>query len=166
LKPANRLIVVADTSPLLYLGLIGELKLLPSLYREILIPEAVHLEMSHVGAPESLRTLAASTPDWLHIRAALEDLTLPMDLGPGERAALNLAFHLGADRILLDDLGGRRAAEALRLNITGTLGILLEGSRKDFCDLEDALSKLMVTNFYAAPEVLIRIRAAAKGQRE
>jgi predicted nucleic acid-binding protein len=162
LNPTNRLIVVADTSPLLYLDLIGELELLPSLYSEILIPDAVHLEMSRHGAPESLRNLAAYTPSWLHVRATPEDLTLPIDLGPGERAALNLAFHIGADRVLLDDLAGRKAAEVLQLNITGTLGILLEGSHRGFCHLEGSLSKLALTNFYAAPELLIRIRAAAK----
>jgi hypothetical protein len=46
------------------------------------------------------------------------------DLDPGERAALALARELNADPVLLDDAAGRREALALRMRITGTVGVL------------------------------------------
>jgi hypothetical protein len=39
------LIVVSDTSPVLNLARIGRLDLLPSLYRQVLIPSAVYEEL-------------------------------------------------------------------------------------------------------------------------
>lgn len=37
--------VVSDTSPLLYLGRIGQLELLPRLFSEVCVPEQVALEL-------------------------------------------------------------------------------------------------------------------------
>ena len=45
------MIVVADTSPINYLALIDEINLLPALYGEIIIPEAVFRELRHSNAP-------------------------------------------------------------------------------------------------------------------
>ncbi len=45
------MIVVADTSPLNYLVLIGEIEWLPSLYQRILIPQAVCKELLQAQTP-------------------------------------------------------------------------------------------------------------------
>jgi predicted nucleic acid-binding protein len=60
-------IVVADTSPLLYLYLIGQIELLKSLFVEVHIPSAVFNEMCHTAAPETLRKWALSRPDWVNV---------------------------------------------------------------------------------------------------
>ena len=39
------MIVIADTSPLNYLILIGEAHILPALFNRVVIPKAVHLEL-------------------------------------------------------------------------------------------------------------------------
>ncbi len=49
------MIVVADTTPINYLVLIGKIELLPSLYRVVLIPQAVHRELQSTKAPGVVR---------------------------------------------------------------------------------------------------------------
>ena len=52
------MIVIADSSPLNYLVLIGEADLLYQLYGRVLIPQAVLSELQHQGTP------SARLPEW------------------------------------------------------------------------------------------------------
>ncbi|HEY6137176.1 MAG TPA: hypothetical protein VI670_05365 [Thermoanaerobaculia bacterium] len=54
------MIVVADTSPLLYLILLGHEQVLPALYERVIAPRAVISELSHAGTPQAVRDWAAS----------------------------------------------------------------------------------------------------------
>ncbi|MGA2572065.1 MAG: hypothetical protein ABSF23_16270 [Terracidiphilus sp.] len=56
------MIVVADTSPLNYLILIGEIEILPKLYDKVLLPEEVHRELQRAQTPSAVREWAASLP--------------------------------------------------------------------------------------------------------
>jgi predicted nucleic acid-binding protein len=49
------MIVVADTTPLNYLMLIGEIELLSALYESILIPREVHEELQRLKTPPPVR---------------------------------------------------------------------------------------------------------------
>ena len=49
------MIVVADTSPLLYLILLGHEQVLPALYGRVIAPRAVISELSHTGTPQAVR---------------------------------------------------------------------------------------------------------------
>jgi predicted nucleic acid-binding protein len=49
------MIVVADTTPLNYLVLIGQIELLPTLYHTVLIPQEVHRELRQPGTPPMVR---------------------------------------------------------------------------------------------------------------
>ena len=51
---------------------------------------------------------------------------LPVDLGAGEREAIALALETAADLVVLDDQAGRRLARARGLQVTGTVGVLIE----------------------------------------
>jgi predicted nucleic acid-binding protein len=53
------MIVIADTGPLNYLVLIGEVDVLPHLYTRVIVPEAVVKELRAAGAPASVRTWIA-----------------------------------------------------------------------------------------------------------
>jgi predicted nucleic acid-binding protein len=56
------MIVISDTSPLLYLFLIDLIELLPQLYGQIIIPEVIRDEMIDVGAPTDFRNWAMEPP--------------------------------------------------------------------------------------------------------
>lgn len=118
--------VVADTSPLQYLFQAGLLELLPTLYGQITIPEAVVRELAEG------RTRGVSLPDpvacpWIRVAAVRESavLSLAPNLGPGEREALALAAQTPGSLLLIDDALARRHARLLHLTFSGTLGVLL-----------------------------------------
>lgn len=102
------MIVVADTTPLNYLVIIGHIELLPALYRSILIPQEVHRELQRPATPLAVREWASNLPTWCEVRllSSSPDPTLS-ELDPGEREAIQLALEAENE--------GRR--EALRRQI-------------------------------------------------
>ena len=60
-------VVVADTTPLNYLILIGHVDILGSLFCAVLIPEAVLAELQHPKAPEAVKQWLGELPAWLHV---------------------------------------------------------------------------------------------------
>ena len=131
-------IVVADTGPLNYLLLIEQGSLLPRLFETVHIPEAVHAELSAVGAPEIVREWVATPPPWLLI-APTPAITQPLEqLDAGEQAAIALAVQMKAELLLIDDRAGVRAALAHGLEAIGTLGILDQAATAGLIDLPSA----------------------------
>jgi len=120
--------VVCNTSPLLVLANIQRLGLLTQLYARLVIPGAVCDEIGAKAddAAAQMQALVA-TPLVTVQRATPQTLAgLPVDLGPGEREAIALALETAADLVVLDDQAGRRLARARGLQVTGTVGVLIE----------------------------------------
>jgi predicted nucleic acid-binding protein len=152
------MIVVADTSPINYLILIGHIEILPEIYREITVPQAVLEELRDIEAPTKVRDWLSALPAWFHVDSS----TFPADalldrLDRGERDAILLAEAIRADRLVMDDLDGRREAENRNLAVIGTLGILAEAGRRKLLDLSQALAALQATNFHASPALIERL---------
>jgi hypothetical protein len=77
------MIVIADTTPLNYLILIGETAVLAQLYERVIIPTAVRDELTNPLAPAVVRSWIASAPSWLETQAAVTMATdFPPGLGP------------------------------------------------------------------------------------
>jgi len=93
------LIAVADTSPVCYLVLIGEVDLLCELFSSVLVPRAVVAEPLHsldqeMGKmpPGIVRAWAASPPSWISVHDNPAGLTAGMEkLQAGEQNAILLA---------------------------------------------------------------------------
>ena len=118
-------VVVADTGPLLYLILLGQIELLPALFTGVTVPTEVCAELVHVAAPHSVWRWAANPPTWLAIASApAPDDPRLVRLGTGEAAAIALALSLEADLVLMDDRAGVAAARAKGLDVIGTIGVL------------------------------------------
>lgn len=153
------MIVIADTSPLNYflqLGLIRELEII---FSEIVIPEAVHSELTNSESPIEVRTWALQLPHWVKVlRARSADPTLPRNLGAGETEAINLALELNAARLLIDDLPGRRAAQERGIPVTGTLTITWQAALISNLDFEVLLDRLHLLGFRASEAVVARVR--------
>ncbi len=115
--------VVSDTTPLINLVGVGLLDLLPQIYGEIFIANAVYEEYT-VGIRENDPDLT-SLP-WLHVVPVFQqDPFLTKQLGAGEAATIALALRVQARAVLLDEQMARRIAREYGLPIVGTLGILL-----------------------------------------
>jgi predicted nucleic acid-binding protein len=147
-------VVVADTDPLHYLVLIGDIALLPQLFETVFVPEAVRDELTPARTPPAIRDWLATRPTWLEPLPAppMETMWLPK-LGDGERAAIALAISLHADLILMDDRGGVAAARAQGLEAIGTLGLLDLAARRGLINLAEAVERLKSTNFRYDPTI-------------
>lgn len=92
------MIVISDTSPINYLGLVDEIGLLPKLFGEIIIPQVVLSELERIEAPKEVRAWLATNPDWLEVRS-VSAIDLTITLGAGECEAISLAKEINADLI-------------------------------------------------------------------
>ncbi|MCF8244722.1 MAG: DUF3368 domain-containing protein [Saprospiraceae bacterium] len=122
------MIVVSDTSPISNLLMIGWLRLLPSIYGKVIIPDAVYEEveaLSQFGV--SLHEFYAA--DWIE-RAMPSDLAAVNELlgklDEGESEAIILAEELKADFLLIDERLGWKEAQARSIKTIGLLGTLVK----------------------------------------
>lgn len=126
------MIVVADTTPLLYLSRIDRLDIVRAVHREILVPETVWEELV-VARPAEPGVEAVRSSPWIRVNDDVEragiDPALAALLDAGEAAAITLAEVLRADTLLIDERKGRAVARARGLRIQGTLGLLVEARR-------------------------------------
>jgi len=118
------MIVVSDTSPLTALLTVGEAELLPKLFHDVIIPEAVRGELlrSH-----------PSLPDWLRVadvKDTAQAARYAQIVDTGEAEAIELARELRADRLLIDERKGRRLAMAEGVPVIGLLGVVLLAKRR------------------------------------
>jgi predicted nucleic acid-binding protein len=144
------MIVVADSSPLHYLILINEARLLAQLYSEVVIPEEVLSELTRPGAPSVVSAWLSMPPAWLRVVpvSAEKIATVTESLDLGERAAIALAESLRADLLLIDEAAGRREANRRHIRVTGMIGVLLAAAERGFVDVPNALDRLKTTSFY------------------
>lgn len=154
-------VVVADTSPLNYLVLIGQIETLPSLYGSVLVPPEVLAELADSGAPPEVSEWIRSRPEWLHVRAAQADQNDPalQQIDPGERAAILLAQEELEVLLLIDDAAGRAEANRRDIPNTGTLGVLRAAALRQLVNLPDALTRLAATNFRVSQSLIEELLA-------
>jgi predicted nucleic acid-binding protein len=162
------MLVVADTSPINYLVLLGHAELLPRLYTRVVLPQAVIEELLDEEAPAAVRSWAADLPAWCGVGrpTGVSGIGALGHLGAGEQEAILLAQELRADLLLIDEEDGRRAAQARGLTVTGTLGVLERAAERDLIDLPDALARLLTTSFRVRNELIqaaLARNAARKG---
>ena len=148
------MIVVADTSPINYLLMIGQIDLLPRLFEQIIIPDVVRDEMRDLDGPRSLQQWIKQSPHWLTIQVVpvLDESLKPLDRG--EQAAITLAQTLSADLLIIDERLGRRIAKERGLAIIGTLGILDDAANQGWVDLSAAIAQLQQTNFRISRQII------------
>jgi predicted nucleic acid-binding protein len=152
-------LIVADTSPLVYLVLIDHVDILPQLFETILVPDPVHTELRNPLAPTLIQNWAASLPSWVEVKQVpnVPDDADLRTLGAGERAAIALAMSIHADLVLIDERKGTQAAMNKGLDVTGTLGILQRAARRDLLNLADAFDRLKRTNFRYQQEIMDKL---------
>lgn len=142
------MIVVADSGPIHYLVLIGDIDVLLPLFNRVLIPEAVQSELTQSRTPSLVRQWITNPPDWAEIRSVGHSSEERLArLGPGEHEAILLARQLSADYLLIDDALRRSFAEAEHVRTIGTIGILRSASRAGLIDFRSSFEKLRTTNF-------------------
>jgi len=69
-------LVVADTGPLHYLVLTGDIELLPKLFERVLVPRVVRDELANAEAPQAVRDWIARAPSRLDVRPLIRAPTM------------------------------------------------------------------------------------------
>jgi hypothetical protein len=156
-------LVVADSSPLIYLSRVGVLHILPALFGDIIVPRVVWNEVveRRPSAPGIERLREAT---WLRV---VDNPSPSVDLGldPGETAAILVAESLHADLLLIDERVGRAVAQERGLTVRGTLGVLVQARQSDVLPaLKPVLNALNAEGFRIAP-ALVRQALEHVGER-
>ena len=141
--------VISNSSPLQYLYQADVLELLPALFGQVCVPEAVVAELEE-GRRRSVPLPPLAELSWLQVRTVRNRTLLPLvtHLGDGEKEVLALGRELSEALLLLDDRDARRRAHALGLEISGTLGVLLLAKERGILDaVRPVLDRLQALRF-------------------
>lgn len=144
--------VITDTSPIQYLYQTNLLDLLPILYGQITMPQAVADELAQ-GRTQGMVLPDPFSLDWITVRQVQASALVPPlpNLGLGEREALTLALTT-PDLVILDDALARRYAHQLNVTFTGTLGVLLKAKQLGHIDaIAPVLDQLDALRFRLDP---------------
>lgn len=171
---------VSNTSPLIWLSKVGKLKLLKSLFGEIVISEETYREAVEVALKEGYSDASvikeACEENWIIIKALNTEqlatchkvMQQTFELHGGEVQAVMLAREFGKDvRLLMDDSAGRAFAEAWGLKVKGTLYVILEALRRGLLDKAEAketLLSLVQKGFRVEPKFLARVLSEIEKQ--
>lgn len=105
--------------------------MLAEFYSRVVIPDSVALEL------ERGKAIGILLPDvhsfsWIEIRTpeSMDRVPDVATLGAGEKEVLALGLQIRDAVVILDERLGRFYAESLKLQVTGTLGILLRARRE------------------------------------
>lgn len=136
---------VTNAGPLIALGKLGLVHLLSQLYDPILVPTSVYQEVVtrglELGQPDAYAVqMAVARRELIVVSVEIAESStagIEPSLHFGERAAIQLARQEAADWVLLDDQLAREQAQALDLQVKGTLGIVLAAYRRQLLTAEE-----------------------------
>src|SRR5690606_7175964 len=140
--------VITDASCFIILDKIDGLFVLESLFSNV------------ITTPEIAAEYGKRLPDWVEVRAVgnrvlLYDYTERVDIG--EASAIALASEVPAPLLIIDDLAGRKLADQLHLDYTGTVGVFVLARQRGVVDkLRSYFDRIRATNF-RIPERLLNI---------
>lgn len=147
------MIIISDTTPIISLIKINRLDLLEKLFVEVLIPNAVFKELTtntlFTNEAEIVKKSSFLKVSSVQNQKSLQLLQAVSGLDDGESEAIILADELKSNILLMDERKGRKVAQKLGINITGTIGILIqaynEGMISDV-EVKSYLNQLKNTN--------------------
>jgi predicted nucleic acid-binding protein len=147
-------VIISDTSCLILLDKIGELELLQTLFGRITITNEIADEFNK------------ELPNWFSIQAPknrMYQVILEASLDKGEASAIALAVEEKDCLLIIDDSKGRKYAEKLHINITGTLGILINAKLSGhIASVKPLLEKIKKTDFRITSDLEIIILKKAE----
>ena len=126
------MIVVSNTSPLMNLAVIDQLKIIEQLYGKVIIPEEVSKELFAAGIHPLIEHLLWIEKHQVKNKGLSDSLKIELD--DGEAEAIALAIELKADLVLMDERLGRNIASRSGQKCIGIMGLLMEAKHKGIID--------------------------------
>ena len=138
------MIGIINASPLIYLGKIGALTLLPKLFTECYTTLIVKKEVLRDNNAPEFSVLKESFSNWISLKEPtnqhLVNRLKELNIHTGEASVIALAKELqdNSDEIIMiiDDLAAREIARTLDLKVTGTIGVLIKSLNLKFITVE------------------------------
>jgi predicted nucleic acid-binding protein len=124
------MLIICDSSPLVALSLCKELRLLDTLFSEVIIPEKVYTEINKPGKPEAENIAVWAQGKVRQAEPQGLQQAIDLSLDAGETEAIALYWEKSADFLLIDEQKGRRIAFQRGIKIIGTVGILLRAKQE------------------------------------
>lgn len=123
--------VVINASPLICLYRSNQEDLLPLLFKEILIPDAVWQEVTQSATLDQAAVNLQNLPNARRVTVQSIPTTITAwDLGAGETEVLALSLEYPHARAMVDDRAARRCAAIFGIQTLGTLGMLILAKRR------------------------------------
>lgn len=149
-------ILISNTGPLIALGLIQKLDILPKFYEEIWITETVRREIT-ANANKPLADLIERCP-LIHVHPDVDmpDCWLHHLLDPGEASTIALALHHQVTQVMIDEKKGRNIATRIyRLNVIGSIGILAKAKERGYiCSVAPFLQEMKSKNYRLSDKLI------------
>jgi len=148
-------VIISDTSCLLAFYEIGEMSILQRVCGKIITTSAVQREFELL------------LPSWIVVcdppEESIRYIQERFKLDPGETTAIALALSHPDSMLIIDEVAGRRVAKELGIQITGTLGILLEAKRRGIVStMHPLIRKLQASNFRMSKTLIAAILTEAE----
>lgn len=154
------MILVSDTGPIIALAKIKQLNLLHILFNEVQIPIIVYKELMAKTGDEG-KAIDKALDKFITInknhKSVKKIKPIVQHLGNGEKKAIELAYILGRDvaLLLIDDKAGRSAASRLKLNYTGTVGLLIKAKLAGkISEVENHLVQMRKHGYWLSDEII------------
>ncbi len=130
--------IIADTSCLIIYDKIYRLEILQHTFADLMVTDEVAEEFGEL-------------PDWITVQQiANKDqyLELAKDLGKGEASSITLALEFNDSLLIIDERKGRKVAEEMKIEIIGSLGVLIKAKEKGVIkSVKEILNLIDKTNF-------------------
>lgn len=155
--------VAINASPLITLFRAGLHPLLPQLFPDLVVPEAVWAEVvsrtyddpATQGLPGSAWARKLPTP--------VSPDVVAWNLGAGETAVLSFVQEHREYTALVDDRTARRCARVLGIPIMGTAGVVVLAKRRGLIgSVEEALRRLQGAGLWLSEPLIVKLAAADK----
>lgn len=148
--------IVIDTSPLISLGVLGQLDLLNMLFPSIIVPQGVYEEIEAAGEREVYIQIARFIKN--RICSPKKEREFSSALGKGETEAISLCIEMKADLLIIDDRKARSTAESYNIKCIGTLGMLTLAKKKGYLkELRQYFTQLLENERYFSISLLNQI---------
>ncbi|MHA1824394.1 MAG: DUF3368 domain-containing protein [Promethearchaeota archaeon] len=137
------MIGIINASPLIYLGKVGALYLLPKLFSKCYTTSLVRNEVLGDTSVPEFSILDESFSNWLSLMEPTNKQFIKrlekFGIHNGEATVIALATQLQSKSnesvVIIDDLAAREIARTLDLRVTGTLGILIKALKLNHINL-------------------------------
>jgi predicted nucleic acid-binding protein len=156
--------IVVNASPMIALLGLGREDLLPALFDEVLIPEAVLGEIDAGRAKDANVSRLASLA-WVKAAPAvpIPESVQAWGLGGGESSVLAVAVAEAGCPAMLDDLAARRCARFLGLTVMGTGRLLVLAKQRGLIgSVREQLDLLTAQGFRLSQRLVLKLLQEAR----